>query len=73
MPGLLPWGRAHHIEAAFDTIIKQQMLPNCSAGLYVQQSGDRDRCISEFQVSLLYSVSSRMARVTQRKPVSKTD
>jgi hypothetical protein len=34
--------------------------------------GDRDRQISEFEASLVYRVSSRTARATQRNPVSKT-
>jgi hypothetical protein len=33
--------------------------------------GGRGRRISEFEVSLVYSVSSRTARATQRNPVSK--
>jgi hypothetical protein len=33
--------------------------------------GGRDRRISEFQASLVYKVSSRTARATQRNPVSK--
>jgi hypothetical protein len=33
--------------------------------------GGRDRQIFEFQVSLVYKVSSRIARATQRNPVSK--
>jgi hypothetical protein len=33
--------------------------------------GDRSRQISEFQASLVYRVSSRTARATQRKPVLK--
>jgi hypothetical protein len=36
-----------------------------------QHSGGRGRWISEFQVSLVYRVSSRTARATQRNPVSK--
>jgi hypothetical protein len=31
----------------------------------------RDRLISEFEASLVYRVSSRTARATQRNPVSK--
>jgi hypothetical protein len=31
--------------------------------------GGRDRRISEFEVSLVYRVSSRIARATQRNPV----
>jgi hypothetical protein len=34
--------------------------------------GGRDRQISEFEASLVYSVSSRTAKATQRNPVSKT-
>jgi hypothetical protein len=33
--------------------------------------GGRDRWISEFEASLVYRVSSRTARDTQRNPVSK--
>jgi hypothetical protein len=33
--------------------------------------GGRGRWISEFKASLVYRVSSRIARVTQRSPVSK--
>jgi hypothetical protein len=33
--------------------------------------GDRGRRISEFKASLVYIVSSRIARATQRNPVSK--
>jgi hypothetical protein len=33
--------------------------------------GGRGRQISEFEASLVYKVSSRRARATQRKPVSK--
>jgi hypothetical protein len=33
--------------------------------------GGRGRQISEFEASLVYSVSSRIARATQRNPVSK--
>jgi hypothetical protein len=33
--------------------------------------GSRGRRISEFKVSLVYRVSSRTARATQRNPVSK--
>ena len=35
-------------------------------------SGGRDRWISEFEAILVYKVSSRTARATQRNPVSKT-
>jgi hypothetical protein len=33
--------------------------------------GGRGRCISEFEVSMVYRVSSRTARTTQRNPVLK--
>jgi hypothetical protein len=33
--------------------------------------GDRGRQISEFEASLVYRVSSRIARATQRNPISK--
>jgi hypothetical protein len=36
-----------------------------------ESSGGRGRQISEFQDSLVYKVSSRTARATQRNPVSK--
>jgi hypothetical protein len=36
-----------------------------------QHSGGRGRRISEFEASLVYRVSSRTARATQRNPVSK--
>jgi hypothetical protein len=36
-----------------------------------QHFGGRGRQISEFEASLLYRVSSRTARATQRDPVSK--
>jgi hypothetical protein len=35
--------------------------------------GGRGRCISEFEASLVYKVSSRTARAIQRNPVSKTN
>jgi hypothetical protein len=36
-----------------------------------QHSGGRGRRTSEFEASLVYRVSSRTARATQRNPVSK--
>jgi hypothetical protein len=35
--------------------------------------GGRGKWISEFKASLVYKVSSRIARVTQRNPVSKNN
>jgi hypothetical protein len=48
---------------------------NCPAGRWwctplIQHLGDRGRWISEFEASLVYKVSSRTARATQRNPVS---
>ena len=37
----------------------------------IQHLGDRGRSISEFDASLVYKVSSRIARTTQRNPVLK--
>jgi hypothetical protein len=37
----------------------------------IPDSGGRGRQISEFEASLVYKVSSRTARATQRNPVSK--
>jgi hypothetical protein len=37
----------------------------------IQHSGGRGSRISEFEASLVYKVSSRIARATQRNPVSK--
>jgi hypothetical protein len=42
------------------------------ACLYSQHLGSRGRRISEFEVSLVYKVSSRTARAIQRNPVLKT-
>jgi hypothetical protein len=39
--------------------------------LYSQHLGGRGRQISEFKASLVYKVSSRISRATQRNPVSK--
>jgi hypothetical protein len=39
--------------------------------LLSQHAGGRGRRFSEFEASLVYSVSSRTARATQRNPVSK--
>jgi hypothetical protein len=39
---------------------------------HLKHLGGRGRWISEFEASLIYRVSSRTARATQRNPVSKT-
>ena len=41
------------------------------ARLYSQHLGGRGRRISEFEASLVYRVSSRIARAIQRNPVTK--
>jgi hypothetical protein len=41
------------------------------ARLEAQHLGGRGRWISQFEASLIYKVSSRSARATQRNPVSK--
>jgi hypothetical protein len=41
--------------------------------LQSQHLGGRGRWISEFEASLVYRVSSRTARATQRNPVSKNN
>jgi hypothetical protein len=43
------------------------------ARLGSQHSGGRGRWISEFKANLVYRVSSRTARATQRNPVSKKE
>jgi hypothetical protein len=47
------------------------VLGSGGARLYSQHLGGRGRQISEFEASLLYRVSSRTVRATQRNPVSK--
>jgi hypothetical protein len=48
-------------------------MPRCGdTCLQSQHLGGGGRLISEFEVSLVYSVSSRAARDTQRNSVSKT-
>jgi hypothetical protein len=47
------------------------MLGSGGECLQSQHLGGRGRWISEFEASLVYRVSSRTARATQRNPVSK--
>jgi hypothetical protein len=47
-------------------------LGSGSSHLKSQHSGGRGRWISEVKASLVYIVSSKTARATQRNPVSKT-
>jgi hypothetical protein len=51
--------------------LKNTVLPG-SGGAFPQHLGGRGRRISEFETSLVYRVSSRTVRATQRNPVSKT-
>ena len=50
---------------------KKPALGVSGVHLLSQHSGGRGRQISEFEASLVYRVSSRTARATQRNPVSK--
>jgi hypothetical protein len=53
-------------------ISSRKWLPGSGGScLYYQHLGDRGRLISKFEVNLVYKVSSRTARATQRNPVSK--
>jgi hypothetical protein len=56
-------------------ILKKKIQKNKKAGrggtCPPQHSGGRGRQISEFEASLVYKVSSRTARATQRNPVWK--
>jgi hypothetical protein len=49
---------------------KRNCLGSGSAYLWSQHSGGKGRQISELEASLVYRVSSRTARATQRNPVS---
>jgi hypothetical protein len=54
------------------SVFKNTELAGCGgARLKSQHSGGRGRWISEFEASLVYRVSSRITRATQRNPVSK--
>jgi hypothetical protein len=56
---------------ALNAVIKtSSQLDSGGASLLSQHSGGRGRWISEFVASLVYRVSSRTARATQRNPVS---
>jgi hypothetical protein len=52
---------------------KRESQGGCDGGshLWSQNLGGRGRGIAEFKASLVYRVSSRTARATQRNPVSK--
>jgi hypothetical protein len=51
--------------------IKRSTAGRGGARLESQQLGGRGRQISEFEASLVYKVSSRTARATQKNPISK--
>jgi hypothetical protein len=53
------------------SIKKQSRAGHGGARLYSQHLGGRGRRISEFEASLVYRVSSRTVRATQRNLVSK--
>jgi hypothetical protein len=62
-----------NIVACFSASKRSKSGARCGgAGLESQHSGGRGRRISEFEASMVYKVSSRTARATQRNPVSKT-
>jgi hypothetical protein len=53
-------------------ILVNQNLPGSGGACFQSQHlGGRGRQISEFEASLVYRVSSRTTRATQRNPVSK--
>jgi hypothetical protein len=62
-----------HQEPTIVTFVNLQKGSTGCGGthFYSQHSGGRGRWISEFKASLVYRVSSRTARTTQRNPVSK--
>jgi hypothetical protein len=60
-------------QSSFSFCLLSDLFPFClSLENYKLHSGGRGRWISEFENSLVYKVSSRTARATQRNPVSKT-
>ena len=66
------------LKAALIPIAKMILLPKLRIGFLqwwrtplIPALGSRGRWISEFKASLVYRVSSRTARATQRNPVSK--
>jgi hypothetical protein len=72
--------KAHHhlYNSSILIYLKKKFLKKKDTGrggtrLYSQHWGGRDRRISEFETGLVYKVSSRTARATQRNPVSKTN
>jgi hypothetical protein len=54
-----------------DPVVRNIIPGSGGARLLSQHLGGRGRRISEFKASLVYRVSSRTARTTQRHPVSK--
>jgi hypothetical protein len=51
-------------------LLKNEDTQGVVAHAFSQHSGGRGKKISEFEASLVYKVSSRTARATQRNPVS---
>jgi hypothetical protein len=65
--------KAYQLQDACSTEAKKSSWKRGGGGsrLLSQHLGGRGRRISEFEASLVYRVSSRTARATQRNPVSK--
>ena len=51
------------------SIEQNLLLGSGGTCLYSQHLGDRGRQLSEFEVSLVYRVSFRVARAMQRNPI----
>ena len=62
------WRRINHMHSVKNL---QYQLGGGGTRLKSQHLGGRGRQISEFEASLVYRMSSRTARATQRNPVSK--
>jgi hypothetical protein len=61
----------NHLNRGSDTKMSACEPDSGGMRLYSQHLGGRGRWISEFKSSLVYRVSSRTARATQRNPISK--
>jgi hypothetical protein len=70
-PGLQRPFHAGESRTRHTTAVKNSWIGSGVTGLLSQHLGGRGRRISEFEASLVYKVSSRTARATQRNPVSK--
>jgi hypothetical protein len=63
------WTLAAYIHSVLMCLLRYTNFIVCDVSVF--HLGGRGRCISEFEASLVYRVSSRTARATQRNPVSK--